>query len=104
MVCRDNEMATLLPFYAAGTLTAEERTRVETHLAVCAACQSELPILIAGAQLLQEYGTDLIHEHVRAEQLVEYSHDRAQLNAHAVRRIEFHLRVCSLCAQSAVLI
>lgn len=36
------ELRELLPWYANGTLTAEERTRVEAHLARCARCQREL--------------------------------------------------------------
>jgi hypothetical protein len=37
-----DELAALLPLYAAGTLGAEERHRVEAHLAGCAACREEL--------------------------------------------------------------
>ncbi len=40
-----HEGATLLPFYINGTLTPEERERVEAHVASCAACDRELRFL-----------------------------------------------------------
>ncbi len=36
------ELKELLPWYANGTLTEEERRRVETHLAQCERCRREL--------------------------------------------------------------
>jgi anti-sigma factor RsiW len=36
------ELRELLPWYANGTLTAEERAKVDAHLARCARCQREL--------------------------------------------------------------
>ena len=37
-----HDIAELLPFYANGTLEADERARVETELARCAQCSAEL--------------------------------------------------------------
>ena len=37
-----HDIAELLPFYANGTLDADERARVETELATCAECSAEL--------------------------------------------------------------
>lgn len=38
----ENEIAGLLPFYAAGTLDERERPAVEQHLSACEACRAEL--------------------------------------------------------------
>jgi len=49
----EHDVAELLPFYANGTLDAAERARVESELATCATCATELGELRALASSLQ---------------------------------------------------
>jgi len=49
----DHDIAELLPFYANGTLDTAERARVETELATCTTCASELRELHALAATLK---------------------------------------------------
>jgi hypothetical protein len=104
MACKNEEIANLLPLYAAGTVTGEERASVDQHLADCASCRSELEILSEGAKLVQGYGMEIINGHIRPEQCVEYAHDRRQLDRAAVEGIERHLQVCHRCAEEIALI
>jgi anti-sigma factor RsiW len=45
--CPDGTMRDLLPLFASGTLNAEDRDRVESHLESCADCAAEVALLQA---------------------------------------------------------
>lgn len=53
-VCRDPEIAGLLPWYVNNTLTDEERHRVEEHMAACGPCRQEVRMLTLAAEALRE--------------------------------------------------
>lgn len=104
MSCKEAEIAALLPFYAAGTLAGEERARVEEHVQACASCRAALATFSEGATILRDFTLEAISDHIGSEELVDYCHDRRDLNAQAITRIERHLQVCAVCANDVALL
>lgn len=92
-----NEIIDRIPEYAAGALSAAERSEVEVHLAGCADCR----------QWLEECRTvfaDLIEverletsSHPSAERLALYAADASRLPASEREQLGIHLDFCAPC-------
>jgi len=63
MTCQD-EIAELLPWYVAGTLSAAERKKVEAHLKVCSICEKSLKEVRWISESMEKYKSILPEEHI----------------------------------------
>ncbi|MBI3656567.1 MAG: zf-HC2 domain-containing protein [Acidobacteria bacterium] len=102
--CPNEDLSGLLPLYAAGTLAAGERARVDTHVLSCTYCQAELQILRQMAEAFDEHGAELVSDHLAAPQLVAYSQARHGLDRDVVKAVESHLNVCFSCSQELAML
>jgi len=93
-------VASLIPWYASGTLVAEESARVEAHLAGCDACRDLLALARGFRRLAPHVSQELIFEHVQSQRLVEFAEDPSTLEIDARRFITNHIRTCAVCAEA----
>ena len=95
MDCPD-PIASQIAFYANGTLSEEERRKVEVHVAGCSECRAALGL----AQLAREAmgsGFDP-GSHVQAQLLAEYVDGSPALGEETRAWITAHLEGCDVCA------
>jgi len=95
MSCQ-SPVAPLLAFYANGTLSPEDRTTVETHLAGCDDCRALLGLARLARQPMAA-GFDPA-DHVQAQLLAEYVADPGSLEQEARAWVAAHLKDCEVCA------
>ena len=50
--CQEPEMSDLFPFYLNGDVTSDEARKIESHVSVCAECQTKLSFFM----MLSEHG------------------------------------------------
>ena len=96
MTCQD-EIAELLPWYVAGTLSAAERKKVEAHLKVCSICEKSLKEVRWISESMEKYKSILPEEHIDPENLVIYAESKEELAHSQVAEIERHLEACTDC-------
>lgn len=95
-----DDVAPLIPWYATGTLAADESARVEEHLASCDACR-ELLVLARGFRRMAPQVThETLFDHVQSQRLVEFAADPAALDPDARRFVTEHIRACAVCAEA----
>ncbi len=91
-------IAVLIPWYAAGTLDAAEREKVESHLAGCSSCHA----LLARARSFRRQAPAMTEEglfdHVEGHLLVQFAEQPDRLEADTRRFISTHLSGCEVCA------
>jgi anti-sigma factor RsiW len=85
----------LVAWYPTGTLDADERRLVESHVSACAACAELLDLSM---RLERSIATDA-SLHPEPESLTAYAEDRGSLPLAAQERIESHLESCPTCRQ-----
>ena len=95
MDCPD-PVSSLLAFHANGTLPAEERLKVESHLAGCIDCQAMLGLARLARQEIGAEGFD--PSHVQAQLLSEYVDGSVVLDEQTRAWIASHLQGCDVCA------
>ncbi|HKQ98210.1 MAG TPA: zf-HC2 domain-containing protein [Candidatus Polarisedimenticolia bacterium] len=99
MTPRD-EIARLIPWYAAGTLDRVESEQVEAHLSGCDDCRDLLVVARGFRRLAPETPTEALFDHVQSQRLVEFAADPAALEPDARRFVTEHIRTCALCAEA----
>ncbi len=91
MSCQD--ISQLLPWYLNGTVTSEERHRLDEHLQACTSCRAELADTLWAAKAFTR--------HPSSRTLVELAYDREVPHQSAVLE---HLQQCTDCAEQLRLI
>jgi hypothetical protein len=99
-VTLDDPFARLIPWYAAGTLGAEESAQVEAHLSSCDACRDYLAIARGFRRLGRQASLESFFDHVQSQRLVEFAEDPAGLEEEARRFITTHIQSCRVCAEA----
>jgi putative zinc finger protein len=92
--------ARLVPWYAAGTLGADESAALEAHLASCEECRALLALARGFRRLAPATADPALFEHVQAQRLVEFAEDPSALEPDARRFITAHIRTCPPCAEA----
>lgn len=95
-----DRIASLIPWYAAGTLGAEESAAVEAHLAGCDDCRALLALARGFRRLAPATGDAALYDHIQAQRLAEFAEDPALLEPDARRSITSHVRDCPPCAEA----
>lgn len=95
---KDDPIAELIPWYANGTLEAEERERVEVHLPQCASCYALLARARSFRRLAPIATEGKSLEHVSGHLLVQYAETPDQLDTDTKRFVSTHLSGCEVCA------
>jgi predicted anti-sigma-YlaC factor YlaD len=88
----------LLPWYLNGTLSAEDRQRVEEHLPSCEECRA----LLDTARELQGLGGDDVLgflDHPEAQHLDDFAADPELLEPRLAGWIRDHVAQCSACGE-----
>jgi len=96
MDCQD-PIATLLAFYANGTLPEEERRRVEAHLDGCIDCRALLGLAQLAHEEMSASALDPVG-HVQAQLLVEFVENPVALGEETRAWVSSHLEGCEVCA------
>jgi hypothetical protein len=96
MTCRDN-IAELLPWFVNGTLSEEERRKVERHLEVCPLCRDSLKALEWFSESMRTYASILPAEHIDPQKLVTYAESKDELTESELKELEDHLSHCADC-------
>jgi len=100
-VTRDADpIAPLIPWYATGTLAAEDSVRVEEHLPTCDACRGLLATARGFRRLAPGIPLETALGHVQAQLLVEYVDDPGSLEPDTRRFVATHLASCKDCAEA----
>ena len=93
-------IARLIPWYAAGSLGAEESAEVEAHLAGCEACRGLLALARGFRRLAPGTPETDLFGHIQAQRLAEFAEDPSALEPDARRFITTHIRSCAPCAEA----
>jgi hypothetical protein len=96
----DDPNARLIPWYAAGTLGADESAALEAHLSSCDGCRDALALARGFRRLAPATGDADLFEHIQAQRLAEFAEDPAGLEPDARRYITNHIRACAPCAEA----
>jgi hypothetical protein len=94
-VCRD-DAATLIPWYARGSLDDADKRLVEAHLDRCAECRE----LLTEARMLldiTEWDDAALLDHVHAQHLDDFARDPASVEPGLADWIRRHLAGCDVC-------
>lgn len=103
MSCTD-EIARLIPWYAAGTLEDDERTRVEEHLRHCDACRGTLSLAREAVAFGEDHPVESLIEHVHSELLTDFVEHPGKLDREVGEWIAGHLRECEECSEAAAIV
>jgi anti-sigma factor RsiW len=98
----EHPVALLLPWYAAGTLEADERTLVERHLPSCPRCRDLLAEASSHAAHYAAAARDDAHVHPAL--LVRYAESPGDLDAETLSAIEARLARCETCREALALL
>lgn len=90
----------LLPWYGTGRVSAEERGRIEEHLASCAECREVLEQVREHASVLSRRSVRSLTRHVDPVLLTEFAERPETLDAETRRWIEAKLRECETCREA----
>ncbi len=93
-------IAPLIPWYANGTLAADEREGVDRHLPQCASCRELLERARDRQALGASRGPAEMLEHVHPRLLVEYAERPGRQDAALRRWIESRLEACTTCRKA----
>ncbi len=94
--CSD-ELFGLLPLYINGSLSPDEKSKVEEHLRECPKCQKELEETKWLSSGVKELGKVYASLHIEPEKLVIFAEEPKSLNPDEITFIEKHLSSCSEC-------
>jgi len=95
--CIRKEIAALLPWYAAKSLSEKEAAEVEQHLTTCASCKKELDHIKWISEGLFPMTCETFPGHINSRILTIYSESKKELNNEVIKRIEDHLSLCRQC-------
>jgi hypothetical protein len=94
--CND-ELFELLPLYINGSLSSEEKSKVEEHLRNCPKCQKEIEEIRWLSSGVKEQEEVYASVHIEPEKLVIFAEEPKSLNPDEITFIEKHLSSCSEC-------
>ena len=95
-----NHLASLIPWYAAGTLGEDERDKVEVHLETCAGCRDRLDHARGLAQVATgPLGADDLLDHPPASLLADYAERPAELDPESAAWVRSHVASCAPCEE-----
>jgi anti-sigma factor RsiW len=95
-----DSIATLIPWYTSGTLSKDERLRLEAHLPECAQCRA----LLEDARTLQALGSresEQLLDHIQAQHLERFANDPQSLAPELAGWIQGHLASCEVCRDAS---
>jgi len=95
--CSSKEIADLLPWYAAKSLSEKERAEVEQHLTTCASCKEEMDHIKWISEGLYPVTGETFSGHINSQLLTIYSESKKELKNDEIKRIEDHLSICRQC-------
>ena len=96
----EDPIAPMIPWYANGTLSAEERPRLEQHLTSCADCRGLLEQALELKDLLGSVVPERMEDHLQAQLLAEIAADPEGLGQEGAEWARSHLAGCAACADA----
>jgi hypothetical protein len=94
-----DSISMLIPWYANGTLSPEERDSVENHLERCSECRD----LLEQARAMEPLGQvepDELLEHVQAQHLELFATDRRSMQPEVAAWVGEHVESCAVCGDA----